>query len=147
MSIGIGCKTKSYDLETITPQVDASKHSNNVKFTVHRENPTNEQNSEPYLQEYNLDIDKCGPMVLDALHEIKYTQDLTLAFRRSCREGVCGSCAMNINGVPTLTCISPINEFTTTVDNMKTITITPLQMYAPIRDLVVDLTPYYDQYA
>jgi len=93
-----------------------------------------------------MDIDKFGPMILDALHEIKYKQDPTLSFRRSCREGICGSCAMNVNGVPTLTCICSTKDFIKTVDNEQIVEITPLQMYLPIRDLVVDLDPYYESY-
>lgn len=64
----------------------------------------------PKLQEYSVDINACGPMVLDALLKIKNEMDPTLTFRRSCREGICGSCAMNINGGNTLACISKIDR-------------------------------------
>lgn len=73
-------------------------------FAIYRWNP-DEPGKKPYLQEYNVDLKACGPMVLDALIKIKNEQDPTLTFRRSCREGICGSCAMNIGGVNTLACI------------------------------------------
>ena len=64
----------------------------------------------PILKNYKVDLNACGPMVLDALIKIKNEQDSTLTFRRSCREGICGSCAMNIEGGNTLACISKINK-------------------------------------
>lgn len=73
-------------------------------FAIYRYNP-DEPNKKPYMQEYSVDLNACGPMVLDALIKIKNEQDPTLTFRRSCREGICGSCAMNIGGVNTLACI------------------------------------------
>jgi succinate dehydrogenase / fumarate reductase iron-sulfur subunit len=83
---------------------------------------------------------KCGPMVLDALITIKNEIDTTLAFRRSCREGVCGSCAMNIDGVNTLACIKPIIEIKGTVK------INPLPHMPVIKDLIPDLSRAYAQY-
>merc|ERR1719440_1670500 len=68
----------------------------NQKFAIYRYDP--EKQKKPFLQEYNVDLKACGPMILDALVKIKDEIDTTLTFRRSCREGICGSCAMNING-------------------------------------------------
>lgn len=73
-------------------------------FSIYRWNP-DESDKKPYMQEYSVDLNSCGPMVLDALIKIKNEMDPTLTFRRSCREGICGSCAMNIGGVNTLACI------------------------------------------
>lgn len=82
-----------------------TKKSKKLKtFAIYRWNP-DEQDKKPHLQEYSVDLNACGPMVLDALIKIKNEQDPTLTFRRSCREGICGSCAMNIGGVNTLACI------------------------------------------
>ena len=74
------------------------------KFAVYRWNP-DKPGDKPKMQEYDVDLNACGPMVLDALIKIKNEMDPTLTFRRSCREGICGSCAMNIGGVNTLACI------------------------------------------
>ena len=74
------------------------------KFQIYRWNP-DEPTSKPRMQEYTLDLNKTGPMMLDALIRIKNETDPTLTFRRSCREGICGSCAMNIDGVNTLACL------------------------------------------
>ena len=82
----------------------------------------------------------CGPMVLDALIKIKDEQDSSIAFRRSCREGICGSCSMNINGTNTLACLQPLNI------NTRTITIYPLPHMYIIKDLVPDLSNFYAQY-
>lgn len=76
----------------------------NKVFSIYRWNP-DKSDQKPYMQEYNVDLNACGPMVLDALIKIKNEIDPTLTFRRSCREGICGSCAMNIGGVNTLACI------------------------------------------
>ena len=108
-------------------------------FQIYRYNP-DKDNSKPHTQIYSIDTKTCSPMVLDALIKIKNEQDSTLTFRRSCREGICGSCAMNINGVNTLACLSKI-------DNTKTKTaIYPLPHMQIIKDLVPDLNNFYDQY-
>ena len=75
-------------------------------FKIYRYNPETDQKSQ--MQVYKIDMNSCGPMVLDALNKIKNEQDSSLTFRRSCREGICGSCAMNINGTNTLACVKPI---------------------------------------
>src|SRR3982750_1440487 len=85
----------------------APSGARNVKaFRIYRFDPDAGEN--PRVDTYNIDMDSCGPMVLDALIKIKNEIDATLTFRRSCREGICGSCAMNIDGVNTLACIKAI---------------------------------------
>lgn len=85
-----------------------SKAKNKKAFKIYRYDP--DQGDNPTLDTFELDLDKCGPMVLDALIKIKGQFDSSLAFRRSCREGVCGSCAMNIDGRNTLACLKPIKD-------------------------------------
>ena len=78
--------------------------SNNLKkVNVYRWNPSNNQN--PRIDTFEVDLNECGPKVLDILFKIKNEIDPTLTFRRSCAHGVCGSCAMNVDGVNTLSCI------------------------------------------
>ena len=106
---------------------------------VYRWSPDDEEN--PRVDSYVFDADDCGPMVLDALLKVKNELDSTLTFRRSCREGICGSCAMNIDGQNTLAC-------TKGLDDVKgDITIYPLPHMPVIKDLVPDLTNLYAQYA
>merc|ERR1712027_31776 len=102
--------------------------------------PPEKPGDKPKMQEYTVDLNKCGPMVLDALIKIKNEMDPTLTFRRSCREGICGSCAMNIGGVNTLACISKIE------DNGKATKIYPLPHMYVIKDLVPDMNNFYQQY-
>jgi len=109
------------------------------KFAVYRWNP-DKPGDKPTMQEYNVDLNTCGPMVLDALIKIKNEMDPTLTFRRSCREGICGSCAMNIGGVNTLACISKIDT------NAKVTKIYPLPHMYVIKDLVPDMNNFYKQY-
>ena len=86
-----------------------AENNNNIKLMhVYRWDP--DKNDNPRIDTYELEINSCGPKVLDALIKIKNEIDTTLTFRRSCREGVCGSCAMNINGINTLACLKPISE-------------------------------------
>ncbi|KAH9420512.1 hypothetical protein DERP_000938 [Dermatophagoides pteronyssinus] len=94
----------------------------------------------PHIQDYKIDLNDCGPMVLDALIKIKNEDDPTLTFRRSCREGICGSCAMNIDGTNTLACIAKISD----VD--KVTKVLPLPHMFVVKDLVPDLTLFYEQY-
>ena len=108
-------------------------------FSVYRWNPDDGEN--PRMDTYEVDLDNCGPMVLDALIKIKNEMDSTLTFRRSCREGICGSCAMNIDGKNGLAC-------TTGMDEVKgDVSITPLPHMEVVKDLVPDLTNFYAQYA
>lgn len=107
--------------------------------SIYRWNPE-EPNKKPYLQDYVIDLNDCGPMVLDALLKIKNEQDPSLAFRRSCREGICGSCSMNIDGRNTLACICKIDE------SSKPLKIHPLPHMYVVKDLVPDFTNFYLQY-
>jgi succinate dehydrogenase / fumarate reductase iron-sulfur subunit len=119
----------------------ANVSGKNVKtFKIYRYDP--EDGSNPYWDTYHIDLDECGPMVLDALFKIKNEIDPTLAFRRSCREGVCGSCAMNIGGRNTLACTKAIEDV-----SGKSISISPLPHMPVVRDLVPDLSNFYKQYA
>ncbi|KAL7298223.1 hypothetical protein TKK_0009213 [Trichogramma kaykai] len=109
-------------------------------FSVYRWNP-DEPEKQPYMKDYTVDLDGCGPMVLDALIKIKNEVDPGLTFRRSCREGICGSCAMNINGTNTLACISSIDSNTNKVTK-----IYPLPHMYIVKDLVPDMNNFYQQY-
>jgi succinate dehydrogenase / fumarate reductase iron-sulfur subunit len=106
-------------------------------FRIYRFDPEDGRN--PRLDSYVVDLAQCGPMVLDALIKIKDEQDPTLTFRRSCREGICGSCSMNIDGTNTLACLKPIADVT------KAVRIYPLPHMPVIKDLVPDLTLFYAQ--
>ncbi|MBC7102380.1 MAG: succinate dehydrogenase iron-sulfur subunit, partial [Parvibaculum sp.] len=118
----------------------AAPGAKNVKrFRVYRWSPDDTAN--PRIDTYEVDLDKCGPMVLDALIKIKNEVDQTLTFRRSCREGICGSCAMNIDGQNTLACTKGIDEVKGDVK------IYPLPHMPVIKDLVPDLTNFYAQHA
>jgi succinate dehydrogenase / fumarate reductase iron-sulfur subunit len=108
-------------------------------FNVYRWSPDDDKN--PAIDTYHVDLDTCGPMILDGLIKIKNEIDPTLTFRRSCREGICGSCAMNINGTNTLACTTGMDE----VDGA--INIYPLPHQPVVKDLVPDLTNFYAQYA
>jgi succinate dehydrogenase / fumarate reductase iron-sulfur subunit len=109
------------------------------RFVVYRYNPDSGEN--PCMDTYEVDMSSCGPMVLDALIKIKNEIDPSLTFRRSCREGICGSCAMNIDGSNTLAC-------TVTADSVNgDVKIYPLPHMPVIKDLVPDMTNFYAQYA
>lgn len=110
------------------------------KFEIYRWSPDN-AGEKPYMQTYEVDLHDCGPMVLDALIKIKNEMDPTLTFRRSCREGICGSCAMNIGGTNTLACISKIDTNTS-----KSLKVYPLPHMYVVRDLVPDMNNFYEQY-
>jgi succinate dehydrogenase / fumarate reductase iron-sulfur subunit len=109
------------------------------RFRIYRFDP--DANAAPRLDTYELDADACGPMILDALIRIKNEVDPTLTFRRSCREGICGSCAMNIDGTNTLACIKACDAIEGDVR------IYPLPHMAVVKDLVTDLSAFYAQYA
>ena len=108
-------------------------------FRVYRYNPDTKDN--PTIDTYHVDMEQCGPMILDALIYIKDRIDPTLTFRRSCREGICGSCAMNIDGVNTLACTRGIGEV------KGEVSIYPLPHMPVIKDLIPDLTNFYAQHA
>lgn len=107
-------------------------------FKIYRYDPESGEN--PRLDTFEIDLDACGPMVLDALLKIKNEVDSTLTLRRSCREGICGSCSMNIDGTNTLACLKPIDEVEGDVK------IYPLPHMPVVKDLVPDLTTIYAQY-
>lgn len=117
----------------------ASDAKRKKRILVYRWDPDNDEN--PRLDSYEIDLDKCGPMVLDAIIYIKNQIDSTLTFRRSCREGICGSCAMNIGGTNTLACTKAIDDFE------GDIKIYPLPHMDVVKDLVPDMTHFYAQYA
>ena len=106
---------------------------------VYRWDPDTGEN--PRMDNYEIDLDRCGQMVLDALIHIKNDIDSTLTFRRSCREGICGSCAMNIDGVNTLACTRAIGDI------KKDVNVYPLPHTPVVKDLVPDLKQFYAQYA
>jgi succinate dehydrogenase / fumarate reductase iron-sulfur subunit len=112
---------------------------NTRRFAVYRYDPDSGEN--PSIDTYEVDLDSCGPMVLDALIKIKNEIDPTLTFRRSCREGICGSCAMNIDGGNTLACTRAIDA------SGGAVKIYPLPHMPVVKDLVPDLTNFYAQYA
>ncbi len=130
---------KNSRVQTGKSHAAAAGAKNPRHFKVYRWNPDDGQN--PRLDTYELDLDDCGPMVLDALIKIKDEVDSTLTFRRSCREGVCGSCAMNIDGTNTLACTKFLSEVT------GDIKVYPMPHMPVVKDLVPDLTQAYAQYA
>ncbi|KAF8686316.1 Succinate dehydrogenase [ubiquinone] iron-sulfur subunit 1, mitochondrial [Rhizoctonia solani] len=123
-----------------TGQIPTGKKPLNKVFKIYRWNP-DEPASKPKLQSYTIDLNSCGPMVLDALIKIKNEIDPTLTFRRSCREGICGSCAMNIDGINTLACLCRISR-----SENQDAKIYPLPHMYVVKDLVPDLTQFYKQY-
>jgi len=112
---------------------------NKKTFHVYRWEPDSGDN--PRMDTYEIDLDKCGPMVLDAIIYIKNELDTTLTFRRSCREGICGSCSMNVGGTNTLACTKAIEDY------KGDIKIYPLPHMSVVKDLVSDMTNFYAQYA
>ncbi len=114
-----------------------NKSSKSRKISIYRYDPNTGKN--PRIDTYYLDEKECGPMVLDVLIKIKNEVDSTLTFRRSCREGVCGSCAMNIDGTNTLACTKSCDEI------KGDIKISPLPHMKVVKDLVPDLSIFYTQ--
>ncbi|MGH7066514.1 MAG: succinate dehydrogenase iron-sulfur subunit [Acetobacteraceae bacterium] len=112
--------------------------SRTKRFRIYRWNP--DEGETPRLDTFTVDLGRCGPMVLDALILIKNEIDSTLTFRRSCREGVCGSCGMNIDGANHLACTTPINSIAGDVR------IYPLNSMGIVKDLVIDQGPLFAQY-
>ena len=124
---------------------DAPEGATNIKiFNVYRYDPEDVnvegKPKNPRLDRYEIDMDKCAPMVLDALIKMKDEMDPTLTFRRSCREGICGSCAMNIGGANTLACTKSIHDVKGDVH------IYPLPHMKVVKDLVPDMNHFYAQY-
>ena len=124
---------------------NGAKQERVKKFNVYRWDPedldANGKPKNPRVDTYEIDLDNCAPMVLDALIKMKDEMDPSLTFRRSCREGICGSCAMNIDGTNTLACTKPISEVKGDVN------IYPLPHMKVVKDLVPDLNHFYEQYA
>jgi succinate dehydrogenase / fumarate reductase, iron-sulfur subunit len=112
--------------------------SSSVRFSIYRYNP--ETDDKPYMQDYEVSLKPTEVMVLDALLAIKANQDPTLSVRRSCREGVCGSDGMNINGKNGLACVTPVASLT------QPIVLRPFPGMPVVRDLIVDMTQFYQQY-
>lgn len=120
--------------------IDAAEGArNNKAFHIYRWEPDSGNN--PRMDTYEINLDNCGPMVLDAIIYIKNELDPTLTFRRSCREGICGSCSMNIGGTNTLACTKAIEDY------KDDVSIYPLPHMPVVKDLVPDLTNFYAQYA
>ncbi len=118
----------------------APEGATNIKtFKVYRYDPSKGEN--PSIDTFHVDMDNCGPMVLDALLKIKGDADASVSLRRSCREGICGSCSMNIDGQNTLACTKAID------DVEGDVTVYPLPHQPVVKDLVSDLTNFYAQYA
>lgn len=109
-----------------------------LKFRIYRYDP--DQDSKPYMQDLTVTLKPGDNMLLDALQRIKAEVDDSLALRRSCREGVCGSDAMNINGKNGLACVTNLNELT------EPIVLRPLPGLPVIRDLIVDMSSFFNQY-
>merc|ERR1711953_901957 len=135
-------QTKKLSVSVAKPAAAATpvmKKDKGVKtFKIYRWDP--DVGSSPVMETYNVDLNTCGPMVLDALIKIKNEIDPTLTFRRSCREGICGSCAMNVDGVNNLACLAKIT------DAKQVTKIWPLPHMYVVKDLVPDMTNFYAQY-
>jgi succinate dehydrogenase / fumarate reductase iron-sulfur subunit len=108
-----------------------------MKFSIYRYNP--EKDEKPYMQDYDVALESTDRMLLDAIIRIKETDD-SLGLRKSCREGVCGSDGMNINGRNGLACITPIKDL------KEPVVLRPLPGLPVIRDLIVDMTQFFKQY-
>jgi succinate dehydrogenase (ubiquinone) iron-sulfur subunit len=121
-------------------ETNQDKEARTKTFHIYRWDP-DQPSQKPRMQSYTLDLNKTGPMYLDALIRIKNEVDPTLTFRRSCREGICGSCAMNIDGTNTLACLCRIPS-----DTKHEAKIYPLPHTYVVKDIVPDLTYFYKQY-
>jgi succinate dehydrogenase/fumarate reductase iron-sulfur protein len=135
------CQSLAYRAHAQAGSATTAQEQQIVEFEVYRYNE--EQGMKPHTQVYKVNIKECGPMVLDALIKIKNEMDPTLTFRRSCREGICGSCAMNIAGGNTLACIRKITD---SIGSGGRVKIYPLPHMPVVRDLVPDLSHFYEQH-
>jgi len=134
-----GSKPKAGKVWDGPKAANGKKAKRTKEFRVYRYDPV--EGGNPRIDRYTVDLASCGPMVLDALIKIKNEIDPTLTFRRSCREGVCGSCAMNIAGSNTLACTKSIDDISGAVN------VYPLPHMPVVKDLVPDMTLFYAQYA
>ncbi|WWC95430.1 succinate dehydrogenase [ubiquinone] iron-sulfur subunit, mitochondrial [Kwoniella sp. B9012] len=139
-SVSIGARSFHASSRASLATPSETKPAQTKEFKIYRWNPDT-PSEKPKLQSYKVDLSQCGPMMLDALIKIKNELDPTLTFRRSCREGICGSCAMNIDGVNTLACLCRIDK-----DVNKPSKVYPLPHMYIVKDLVPDLTLFYKQY-
>jgi len=122
------------------PPRPPSKGGEFQRVEIYRWNP--EAGENPHVDTFDIPKDECGSMILDVLLKIKNELDSSLTFRRSCREGVCGSCAMNVSGKNTLVCTKSLTDY-----EGETLKIYPLPHMSVVKDLVVDMTHFYQQYA
>jgi succinate dehydrogenase / fumarate reductase iron-sulfur subunit len=113
--------------------------SNYVTFEIFRYDP--EKDKEPYFKSYKVELRKPGMLILEGLNQVKWEQDTTLTYRRSCREGVCGSDGLNINGANMLSCVVKIEDL-----NSDHLTIQPLPGLPVMRDLVVDIDDFFEKF-
>ncbi|HEY0283151.1 MAG TPA: succinate dehydrogenase iron-sulfur subunit [Rhizomicrobium sp.] len=134
-----GSSPKKGKVWPVPVTANGKKAKRTKEFRVYRYDPV--EGGNPRIDTYTVDLTDCGPMVLDALIKIKNEIDPTLSFRRSCREGVCGSCAMNIAGSNTLACTKEITDVSGPV------TVYPLPHMPVVKDLIPDMTHFYAQYA
>ena len=112
--------------------------SRTMRFSIYRYDP--DKDAKPYMQDLTVTLEATDKMLLDALMRIKMDNDDSLSFRRSCREGVCGSDAMNINGKNGLACITNLREL------KEPVVLKPLPGLPVVRDLIVDMTQFFKQY-
>ncbi len=131
---------KNSKVTKVNPPNPPSKREAFQRVEIYRWQPESGEN--PRIDTFDIPRDECGSMVLDVLLKIKNDLDGSLTFRRSCREGVCGSCAMNVNGKNTLACTKSLADY-----EGDTLKIYPLPHMSVVKDLVVDMTHFYKQYA
>jgi len=136
----MGDVLKVHYTEEFDQGLTAEQKAEMKRFDIYRSNP-NDPSDRPKYVSYYIDTKKCGPMFLDALIKIKDEIDPTLSFRRSCREGICGSCAMNIDGRHHLACLCGIPK-----GNNEKSTVSPLMFMFVLKDLVTDMSHFYAQY-
>merc|ERR1712057_143871 len=141
LSNGVSVRTSASSSSAVPEMCDDEPPEEEAlkEFKIYRWDP--DLGDKPRMQTYEVDLNDCGPMILDVLLKIKDEQDSTLSFRRSCREGICGSCAMNINGSNGLACLTREDP---DVGNQST--IAPLPHMFVVKDLVVDMANFYAQY-
>jgi len=130
--------TSAFARQQVRTMAAAPKEALMKKVEIYRYNPDTAE--APKTQTYEVNLNECGPMTLDLLLKIKNEMDSTLTLRRSCREGICGSCAMNINGRNTLACLDRVER------NQDTMKIFPLPHMFVVKDLVPDMSNFYEQY-
>lgn len=137
MLLGTGEQASTQAVRQDEPRGE-KREENLQEFKVYKWSP--EEGDRPRMKSYMVDTNDCGPMLLDVLFKIKNEQDSTLVFRRSCREGICGSCSMNINGKNTLACLTKVDK------SRRSYRIAPLPHMYVVKDLAVDMSNFYAQY-